>query len=110
MPNSIKGSDASAVDTGAGRAVERTSRVAPAPSATAPPAAPSDSVNITSTAHRLAALQLAVASMPEIDSGRVAALSHAIEHGHYVADPGKIADRLLQLETDLHAATRRQLP
>ena len=104
MPTRIKGSDTSAVDAGASRSVERLRRSAPVSSATTPAAATtSDSVSITDTARRLAALQETVAGMPEIDAGRVAALSQAIEKGQYAADPHKIADRLLQLERDLAA-------
>jgi negative regulator of flagellin synthesis FlgM len=111
MTNRIKGSDPSAVDTGASRTIERLRPAAPAGSATtaagAAAALPSDSVSITDTARRLAALRDAVASMPEIDAGRVTALSQAIEQGQYAADPRKIADRLLQLERDLAAAGQR---
>jgi negative regulator of flagellin synthesis FlgM len=108
MTNRIKGSDPSTVDTGVSRAIERARPAAPAGSATTAAAtAPADSVSITETARRLAALQDAVASMPEVDAGRVAALSQAIEQGQYSADPRKIADRLLQLERDLAAAGQR---
>ena len=109
MTNRIKGSDQSAVETGTSRTIERLRPAAAAGSATtaATAASPADSVSITDTARRLAALQDAVASMPEIDAGRVAALSQAIEQGQYSADPRKIADRLLQLERDLAAAGQR---
>jgi negative regulator of flagellin synthesis FlgM len=109
MPNLIEGGDASAVDTGSSRPVERARPAAPVAAATAPVASPTDSVNITDTARRLAALQQTVASMPEIDAGRVAALSLAIERGQYAADPSKIAARLLQLENDLAAASQRKI-
>ena len=109
MPNRIEGSDTSAVDSGANRPVERVRHSAPVPTATAPVAKPGDSVNITDTARRLAALQETVASMPEIDAGRVAALAQAIEQGQYAADPNKIAERLLQLESDLAAASQRRI-
>jgi negative regulator of flagellin synthesis FlgM len=108
MANRIEGSDTNAVDTGASRPVERMRHSAQVPTATAPAAKPADSVNITDTARRLAALQETVASMPEIDAGRVAALTLAIEQGQYAADPNKIAERLLQLERDLAAAGQRK--
>ncbi len=108
MPNRIERSDASAVESGASRAVERLRPAAPVGTTTSTPTAnQTDSVSITDTARRLAALQEAVAGMPEIDAGRVAALSQAIDQGQYAADPRKIADRLLQLERDLAAAGRR---
>lgn len=107
MPNRIKGSDSSVVDTGTSRAIERLRPAAPVGSATTAAAAPADSVNITDAARRLAALRDVVAGTPDIDGGRVAALSQAIEQGQYAADPRRIADRLLQLERDLAAAGRR---
>lgn len=110
MTSRIKGSDPSAIDAGTSRSVERLRRSAPIGSATtaANKQTESDSVSITDAARRLAALQEAVASMPEVDAGRVAAISQAIEQGQYAADPRKIADRLLQLERDLAAAGQRK--
>ena len=109
MSNRIERGDASAVDTGTSRTVERLRPTAPVGATTAAPVtAHADSVSITDTARRLAALQEAMVGMPEIDAGRVAALSQAIEQGQYAADPRKIADRLLQLERDLAAAGRRE--
>ncbi|MDE2220563.1 MAG: flagellar biosynthesis anti-sigma factor FlgM [Gammaproteobacteria bacterium] len=109
MTNRIKGSDPSAVDTGTSRTIERLRPAAPAGSATTPTsAAPADSVNITDAARRLAELRDVVANVPEIDAGRVAALSQAIEQGRFAADPHQIANRLLQLERDLAAAGQRR--
>jgi negative regulator of flagellin synthesis FlgM len=105
----IKGSDTSAVDAGATRTVERVRRSAPAgQAARAAPGVQTESVNITDTAHRLAALQLTIAGLPEIDANRVTELRQAIERGQYQANPEKIADRLLQLEQDLAAAGQRR--
>ena len=109
MSNRIERSDASAVDTGSSQTIERARPAAPVGSTltTAVALAP-DSVSITDTERRLAALQEIVAGSPEIDAGRVAALSQVIERGQYAADPRKIADRLLQFERDLAAAGRRE--
>ena len=86
MPTRIKGGDTSAVDIGNSRALERVSRTAPASSATgSAPGTTGESVNITDTARRLAALQETIAGMPDID-----------------------ADRLMQLERDLADATQRR--
>ena len=112
MTSRIKGSDASAIDSGANRTVERLRRSTPSSSTATPAKSPADkanaSISIADTTHRLAALQELVAAMPQIDAGRVAALSHAIEQGQYAADPRRIADRLLQLERDLAAAGQRK--
>jgi flagellar biosynthesis anti-sigma factor FlgM len=63
-----------------------------------------DSVNITDTARRLLALSQAVHDTPDVDSLRVAALQQSIGSGHYSINPGRIADRLLQMEHDLSSA------
>ena len=109
MTTRIKGSDTSAVDAGATRSVERVRRSAPAGQAThAAPGTQTESVSITDTARRLAALQVTIASLPEVDANRVTELRQAIERGQYHANPEKIADRLMQLERDLADATQRR--
>ena len=108
MPNRIKGTDTSAVDTGASRPVERLSRVAPVSSAAAQAPRPGDSVSITDAARRLTALQAQIAQVPEVDAGRVTELRQAIDQGKYRANPGVIADKLMKLESDVAAATRQQ--
>ena len=111
MTTRIKGGDTSAVDTGTSRAVERVRRTAPAGSTTsAAPGTATESVSITDTARRLAALQETIAGMPEVDAARVTELRQAIERGQYHADPEKIASRLLQLERDLADAGQRRKP
>lgn len=106
MPNRIKGTDTSAVEAGTGRVVARVQSVPAAGpvESQAPSGAAADSVSLTDTALRLAALQEKIATLPDVDAGRVAELQHAIEQGHYRADPAAIADRLLQLERDLGVA------
>jgi negative regulator of flagellin synthesis FlgM len=105
----IKGVDAGPVGSSAGQPVERVR--APASVGTGQPQAAtpglSDRVNITGTARVLAALQVAVAATPEIDMKRVTQLRTSLERGTYVPNPARIADRLLQLETDISAATGR---
>jgi len=106
----IKGSDTSAVESGASRQVEPVRRAAAPAASTAAPAAPGDSVQITDAARRMAALQQNIASLPEVDAARVSQLSQAIERGRYTVDPGKIAERIAQLESDLAAASQRRQP
>ncbi len=109
MAIEIKGVDAGPVGSGAGQPVERVRGTAAVgtgtPQGTSPAA--SDRINITGTARTLATLQAAVAATPEIDTKRVAQLRLSVERGTYVPNPARIADRLLQLETDIAAATGR---
>jgi len=106
----IKGSDTSAIESGASRQVEPVRRSAASAASTAAPAAPGDSVQITDAARRLAALQQHIAGLPEVDAARVAQISQALEQGRYTVDPGKIAARITQLESDLAAAAQRRKP
>jgi negative regulator of flagellin synthesis FlgM len=105
----IKGVDAGPVGSGAGQPVERVRGIAAVGSGTTQSAAPNsaDRINITGTARTLATLQAAVAAAPELDMKRVEQLRLSIERGTYVPNPARIADRLLQLETDIAAATGR---
>jgi negative regulator of flagellin synthesis FlgM len=105
----IKGTDTSAVDTGKPRAVAGTRRTGTVTSASTPATnKTTDSVSITDAARRLAALQEQLAGMPEVDTARVTELRQQIDQGKYKANPGAIADRLLQLERDFASATRQQ--
>jgi negative regulator of flagellin synthesis FlgM len=70
------------------------------------PAETSSNVQLTDSALRLAALERALADVPEIDMQRVAELRDAIESGSYAVDARKLADKLLELEQALHAAQR----
>ena len=109
MAINIKGMETGALSSGAGPAVERPRGATP-PSPANPPGSPTpatDRVNITGAARTLAALQDAVAASPEIDMKRVDQLRQSVDRGTYVPNPAKIADRLLQLETDIAAATGR---
>jgi negative regulator of flagellin synthesis FlgM len=105
----IKGVDAGPVGSGAGQPVERIRGIATVGTGTAPGVASTtpDRVNITGAARTLAALQAAVAASPEIDMKRVEQLRLSVDRGTYVPNPTRIADRLLQLETDIAAATGR---
>jgi len=105
----IKGVDAGPVGSGVGQPVERVRGTAAVGTGTAPGVASNtpDRVNITGTARTLAALQAAVAASPEIDMKRVEQLRLSVDRGTYVPNPARIADRMLQLETDIAAATGR---
>jgi negative regulator of flagellin synthesis FlgM len=105
----IKGTDTSAIDAGKARDIAAPRRGASVSGAPATAASkPSDSVSITDAARRLAALQEQLAAMPEVDAARVTELRQQVEQGKYKANPGAIADRLLQLERDFAAATQPQ--
>lgn len=107
MSMNVKGTDASAVDKGGNRAVDPVRGGAPVASATHAGAgsAPADSLSISGPARSLATLQEAIAATPEINVGHVERVTKALEGGNYTINAARIADRMLQLERDLAAAT-----
>jgi len=105
----VKGTNASAVDTGGSRAVDPVRGSAPAASANTPGAGQADSLSISGSARSLANLQEAIAATPDIHVERVERVSKAIESGQYTVNAARIADRMLQLERDLSAATHYAL-
>lgn len=101
MAMRIKGTDSSPVDGGGTRAVDRVRRSTAVGSQGTPAQTGADSVRITDSARRLAGLQQAIHALPDIDAQRVDTLQQSIDRGQYRADAGRIADRLLQLESEL---------
>jgi flagellar biosynthesis anti-sigma factor FlgM len=103
----IKGSESSPVDSGS-RAIERVQRAARSGAMDKASESGSytatESVHITDSARQLLALQQAIGDLPEIDQSRVERARSDIEQNHYRSDSVRIADRMLQLESDLMAA------
>lgn len=105
MANKIGGFDNRPVRTGADRQVERAdARATAGQPAAATPAG--SSVTLTDAAKRLAALERAVAAVPDVDMARVEELRNAIESGRYTVDAERIATRLLDIERDLASVAR----
>jgi negative regulator of flagellin synthesis FlgM len=77
------------------------------PSATAPgtaAAAAAHEVKLTESAVQLAALEKALAQVPDVDLKRVEEVRAAIQSGEYKIDAQQIATKLMQLERALAAA------
>jgi negative regulator of flagellin synthesis FlgM len=66
--------------------------------ASASPASPTDTVNLTSDAKLLERLDKTLASLPAVDSARVAEIKTAIENGDYQIDADAIADAMIRLD------------
>jgi negative regulator of flagellin synthesis FlgM len=62
------------------------------------PAAPSDTVSLTSTAGDLRALQKELAQVPVADHARIAQVREAIASGSFRIDAQQIASRLVALD------------
>ena len=60
-----------------------------------------DTVSITASASKLAALETQLANMPIADEQRVAQIKAAIADGSYQVDAERTASKLLQFETEL---------
>jgi len=58
----------------------------------------SDTVSLTNTAARMRSLENTVASMPVVDSQRVAEIKQAITEGRYQINPERIAEKMLDME------------
>lgn len=64
-------------------------------------------VQITDTARHLADLEKLVASASDVDQGKVAEVTLAIERGLFRVQPERIAEQLLRLEQSLARASGR---
>ena len=62
------------------------------------PATAGDTVNLTSDAKLLERLDKTLASLPAVDSARVAEIKAAIENGDYEIDAEAIADAMIKLD------------
>ncbi len=61
----------------------------------------SDTVSLTNAAEQIQSLQKAVADSPVVDAERVASLKAAIADGSYTVDSAKVAQNLLNFESQL---------
>ena len=65
------------------------------------PASTGDTVQLTSNAKLLEQLDKTLASLPAVDSARVAEIKTAIENGDYEIDAQAIADAMIRLDRSL---------
>lgn len=65
------------------------------------PVSTSDTVELTSSAKLLERLEKSLASLPDIDSARVAEVKNAIENGDYEIDADAIADAMIRFDRSL---------
>jgi negative regulator of flagellin synthesis FlgM len=106
MTGKITGFDQRPVQVANHGTTERTSASAKSSNAPENRVAEDTSVKLTGSAMQLAALEKALAQVPEVDTQRVARLRAEIESGDYKIDSHRIATKLLQLERALAAAEK----
>ena len=95
----INGLDAKPVRVASGAAVHKRLEQTATP-AGASRDAESD-VQLTGAARNLAAIEQSLRALPAVDELRVSVVRQRLQSGDYQVDPQRVADRLLQLETDL---------
>lgn len=66
----------------------------------AKPAAPGETVELTSSAKLLERLEKTLAGLPEVDSQRVESIKTSISNGEYQIDANKIAEKLLRSDQE----------
>jgi negative regulator of flagellin synthesis FlgM len=104
MNTKINGVETRPVAVAGGQPVSRAREVAGNDDSSSSAGAGAADVSITDGARQLATLEKAIAGLPIVDDARVAATSLALEQGRYQADPRKIADRLIRMESELSSA------
>jgi negative regulator of flagellin synthesis FlgM len=60
-----------------------------------------DTVSLTDTSERLRNLENTLANLPVVDTQRVEAIQQAIAEGSFEINAEKIAEKMLQFDTDL---------
>jgi negative regulator of flagellin synthesis FlgM len=65
------------------------------------PVSTNDTVELTSSAQLLERLEKSLASLPAVDSARVAEIKAAIENGRYQIDADAIAEAMIRFDTSL---------
>lgn len=71
------------------------------PDPTPPPGPGQDAVSLTESAAQLKRLEAELGSRPVVDTQKVAEIRAAIAGGGYEVDTRRVADRMVQTETDL---------
>jgi len=61
-----------------------------------------DSIQLTDTAAKLQQIEQSLGDIPIVDNARVDAISQSIDDGQYQINNHKIADRIIQTETDIN--------
>mgnify|MGYP001208078713 CR=1 FL=1 len=106
MTNKISGYDPRPVQVAGKGGADRAR--GKAPEAPAQGAAQSSHVRLTDSAMQLAALEKAIAKVPDVDMDRVEAVRDEIESGEYTVDSRRIAAKLVQLERSLGSALPKE--
>lgn len=103
MATKIGGASSSPVQIGTGKAAGRTAVQNPSGSVSSSQTETNTSsgAQISGSARQLADLEQSLKALPAVDEARVSEVRMAIDNGTYQVNSGKVADRLMQFESDL---------
>ncbi len=89
------------VNEGASKTAVQNEQNAKSPGTKGRGAASGDSVNLTDTASMLKKMEASLSSVPVVDVKRVESIKQSIMNGSFNIDPGRIADKMLNMESML---------
>ena len=89
----VKGSNSS------GAVADKSQGIAPASAPATVQTA--DQLTLTNSARSLQKIEEAIAKAPVVDTAKVAAVKQAVQSGTYQVDAGRVANKLLQYESNL---------
>lgn len=100
MPNDISGINSGRSQQSSDRQVGTVRRDGSASGHSSSSASQSDTVSLTDMASRLHSLEQKLASQPDVDQAHVNRVRDAISRGEYRVDPDRVADKMMDFESD----------
>ena len=100
MPNDISGINSGRSQQSSDRQVDTVRRDDSASASRNGSTSHSDTVSITDMASRLQSLEQKLATQPDVDQAHINRVRDAISRGEYRVDPDRVADKMLDFESD----------
>ena len=100
MPNDISGINSGRSQQSSDRQVGTVRRDGSTSSSGSSSASQSDTVSLTDMASRLHSLEKKLASQPDVDQAHINRVRDAISRGEYRVDPDRVADKMMDFESD----------
>jgi len=100
MPNDISGINSGRSQQSGDRQVDTVRRGDNASTSGSGSASHGDTVSITDMASRLQSLEQKLATQPDVDQAHINRVRDAISRGEYQVDPDRVADKMMDFESD----------
>jgi len=100
MPNDISGINSGRSQQSSDRQVGTVQRDGGTKTQGGSSTSTSDTVSLTDMASRLQSLEQKLASQPDVDQAHVNRVRDAISRGEYRVDPDRVADKMMDFESD----------